>query len=327
MNFDSEFELGSDKYCCPYYKSPEFCSCSTCYLHNKTLASKNLLKKALDRNQGRSGTSFSIVKGSEVSVPKESVKEKIQRQARERIQQREVDWKELQETAELYSKHRAEVEGRSIPDFNIEEALAAPALDGIAPVKLDPASMLADDIESVVREGKEFIETPTLAGLASMAVFAIPGKYADGLIDFVGKYKGKDIILNDMKMIDVKYLKRDREELKQLRRKFNNGIKQNYLKELSSDQSVISKLKELNVPDVEINKLSIGRVPASFEVHHKLPLDDSGTNDFSNLVLIRKAPEHAALTTYQKQTTKGLNINSEIDVQWPIPFGSVYPRK
>ncbi|ORP16577.1 hypothetical protein B7978_06240 [Vibrio cholerae] len=46
-----------------------------------------------------------------------------------------------------------------------------------------------------------------------------------------------------------------------------------------------------------------------------------------NLVLIRKAPEHAALTTYQKQTTKGLTVESVEEVKWPVPDGSIYPPK
>ncbi|WP_274878400.1 HNH endonuclease [Vibrio harveyi] len=214
-----------------------------------------------------------------------------------------------------------------VPSFDLGEALANPELDAIKPVKLDPASMLADDIESLTEEGKNFIQNPTLLGAASMAAIAIPGKFADDLTSFVGKYKGKNITLDDMKMLDISYLKRSRDELNKLRKEFNNGVRKNFLIELSKDSEVTKKLKALNVPQEEINKLSFGRVPASFEVHHKLPLDDSGTNDFSNLVLIRKAPEHAALTTYQKQTTKNLTVGSVVEVQWPVPDGTIYPKK
>ncbi|GAB7222872.1 hypothetical protein VoSk93_20880 [Vibrio owensii] len=214
-----------------------------------------------------------------------------------------------------------------VPTFDLDEVLANPELDAIKPTNIDPASMLADDIESLTEEGKSFIQNPTLLGAASMAAIAIPGKFADDLTSFVGKYKGKDITLDDMKMLDISYLKRSREELNKLRKEFNNGVRKNYLVELSKDSEVTKKLKALNVPQEEINKLSFGRVPASFEVHHKLPLDDSGTNDFSNLVLIRKAPEHAALTTYQKQTTKNLTVGSVAEVQWPVPDGTIYPKK
>ncbi|EHR5480229.1 hypothetical protein KUL98_004916 [Vibrio parahaemolyticus] len=66
-----------------------------------------------------------------------------------------------------------------VPKFDLDEVLANPELDAIKPVNIDPASMLADDIESLAKEGKEFINNPTLAGAASMAVIAIPGKFAD----------------------------------------------------------------------------------------------------------------------------------------------------
>ncbi|HBN6297062.1 hypothetical protein [Vibrio parahaemolyticus] len=66
-----------------------------------------------------------------------------------------------------------------VPKFDLDEVLANPELDAIKPTHIDPASMLADDIESLTKEGKEFINNPTLAGAASMAVIAIPGKFAD----------------------------------------------------------------------------------------------------------------------------------------------------
>ncbi|MBJ6911818.1 HNH endonuclease, partial [Vibrio cholerae] len=78
----------------------------------------------------------------------------------------------------------------------------------------------------------------------------------DNLTNFVGKYKGKDIVLDDLKMVDVKYLKRNREELNLLRKEFNNGVRKDYLIELSKDDEVIKKLRQLNVPDAEINKLA-----------------------------------------------------------------------
>lgn len=66
-----------------------------------------------------------------------------------------------------------------MPKFDLDEVLANPELDAIKPVNIDPASMLADDIESLTKEGKEFVNNPTWAGLASMAVIAIPGKVAE----------------------------------------------------------------------------------------------------------------------------------------------------
>ncbi|WP_050923483.1 HNH endonuclease [Vibrio harveyi] len=66
-----------------------------------------------------------------------------------------------------------------VPKFDLDETLASPELDAIKPTHIDPASMLADDIESLAKEGREFVKNPTLAGAASMAVIAIPGKFLD----------------------------------------------------------------------------------------------------------------------------------------------------
>ena len=75
-----------------------------------------------------------------------------------------------------------EREKKEVPKFDLDEVLATPELGGITPVNIDPASMLADDIEEFGKEGKEFLKNPTLAGAASMAVIAIPGKFADKVI-------------------------------------------------------------------------------------------------------------------------------------------------
>ncbi|WP_299143053.1 HNH endonuclease [uncultured Vibrio sp.] len=66
-----------------------------------------------------------------------------------------------------------------VPKFDLDEVLVTPELDAIKPIHIDPPSMLADDIESFTKEGKEFIKNPTLVGAASMAVIAIPGKFLD----------------------------------------------------------------------------------------------------------------------------------------------------
>ncbi|MBB1150800.1 HNH endonuclease [Myroides sp. NP-2] len=61
------------------------------------------------------------------------------------------------------------------------------------------------------------------------------------------------------------------------------------------------------------------------EVHHKLPLDDGGTNDFSNLVLIKNDPYHQALTNYQNKVTKGMKAGDSKSVTWYTMEGNIYP--
>lgn len=47
-----------------------------------------------------------------------------------------------------------------------------------------------------------------------------------------------------------------------------------------------------------------GNVPLNYNVHHKLSLDDGGTNDFENLVLIENEPYHKVFTNMQSRIAK-----------------------
>ena len=123
---------------------------------------------------------------SELDSKTETPREKIQRQRRERHEQSEKTWAYVQENDARYAAHRANISKHKnidLGDFNLEEVLAHPELDAVKPVKIDPVSMEADDIDSFMKEGEEFVKNPTLAGAASMAVIAIPGKYADNIVD------------------------------------------------------------------------------------------------------------------------------------------------
>jgi hypothetical protein len=62
-------------------------------------------------------------------------------------------------------------------------------------------------------------------------------------------------------------------------------------------------------------------------VHHKLPLDDGGGNEFGNLVLIKDDPFHRALTNLQRELTSSLKPGETATVPWPVPNGFVYPAK
>lgn len=74
----------------------------------------------------------------------------------------------------------------------------------------------------------------------------------------------------------------------------------------------------------EIPKVK-GRVPDGWQVHHKLPLDDSGTNSLDNLVLVQNEPYHKVITNYQNSVTKQLQVGDELMVQWPMFDGNIYP--
>ncbi|MFS3550080.1 hypothetical protein ACK6SS_18360, partial [Escherichia coli] len=57
--------------------------------------------------------------------------------------------------------------------------------------------------------------------------------------------------------------------------------------------------------------------------HH--PLDDGGTNDFENLVLIENEPYHKVFTNMQSRIAKGILVGESKITPWAIPSGSIYP--
>ena len=138
---------------------------------------------------------------------------------------------------------------------------------------------------------------------------------------FVGKLRGEDITLYDIEMKKINYVKRDRSVLKELRNDFNKSVRKDFLKSISSD---IKNLKSHGLSETDIQKLKDGLVPKGYQVHHELPLDDSGTNDFSNLVLIKNEPYHKVVTNYQNSIARTMKIGESKEVLWPIIGKNIY---
>ncbi|MBL1227063.1 HNH endonuclease [Enterococcus sp. BWR-S5] len=146
----------------------------------------------------------------------------------------------------------------------------------------------------------------------------------DGPGTYTGRYKKKFHSLDNIEMRKVEYTKRPRAEYNQLRSKFDNGIRKNFLKQLGENTEY---LNSLGFDSEQIGMIQNGRPPKGWQVHHQLPLDDSGTNDFSNLLLIKTSPDHSVITTYQKNTTGHLLENQSMTLDWPFFNGQVYPTK
>lgn len=132
---------------------------------------------------------------------------------------------------------------------------------------------------------------------------------------FVGKLRGEDVTLPDIEMKKINYVKRDRSVLKELRDDFNKSVRRDFLKSISSD---IKNLKSHGLSETDIQKLKDGFVPKGYQVHHELPLDDSGTNDFSNLVLIKNEPYHKVITNYQNSIARTMKIKDSKEVLWQL---------
>ena len=59
-------------------------------------------------------------------------------------------------------------------------------------------------------------------------------------------------------------------------------------------------------------------MPKGYQLHHELPLDDSGTNDFSILVLMKNELYHKVITNYQNSIARTMRIGDSKEVLWSI---------
>ncbi|MGH0426717.1 T7SS effector LXG polymorphic toxin [Bacillus pretiosus] len=143
---------------------------------------------------------------------------------------------------------------------------------------------------------------------------------------FVGKLYGEDVILKDVKVDEITYSKRTREETEQLRKEFDRSVRKDFLKSLVNDPAKLAELKNAGISDGDIELMKRGKPPIGWQVHHNLPLDDGGTNAFENLTLIQNHPYHKAITNTQRTLTKGLQPGDSVDISWPIPKYNIYPK-
>lgn len=131
-------------------------------------------------------------------------------------------------------------------------------------------------------------------------------KHAIGLIQFDGwKYQS------------ISWTKRSHQERQKLRKDFNS-VKRKFLKDLAKNEEILMS-SGFSQADIELMKT--GRNPLLYEVHHKVPLDDGGTNDISNLVLIKSAPYHDAIHSRSQDYQKKINSLSPgdtVDVDFPV---------
>ncbi|MDO5286290.1 MAG: hypothetical protein Q4G45_05640 [Actinomycetia bacterium] len=141
--------------------------------------------------------------------------------------------------------------------------------------------------------------------------------------DFRGVLKKQIHIMPGVKVIDgFPYTKRSRKDMKRLRKAFDRGGRQKFLKSLKE-----ADLRHHGFSNHEIQRIQSGRVPKGYQVHHKSPLDDSGTNSHDNLVLIRNSPEHQLISNHQRWVTRDLKVGDTADVTWPVfpPGTTIWP--
>lgn len=145
---------------------------------------------------------------------------------------------------------------------------------------------------------------------------------SDTETSFTYKLRGENVTLKNVKVKNIVYEKRSSVELKNFRQEFNKTVRKDFLKDLGNNKEY---LKEAGFSETDIAKIQNGRVPNGWQVHHKLSLDDSGTNTFDNLVLIQNEPYHKVITNYQNSIARQMKVGEVQKVQWPVPNGNIYP--
>jgi hypothetical protein len=160
-------------------------------------------------------------------------------------------------------------------------------------------------------------------GEGSFAVWKNSGKPNNP--EFEGRYKGKPVTLRDVEIREITYERRSRESLDKLRKEFDSTKRKNFLKLIANDPEKIAIMKKAGLTDAQIAKVAGGNVPKGYNVHHKIPLDDGGTNDFDNLVLIKNSPEHYTITNAQRDLTSHIPYGESVDIKFPIPPSFLYP--
>ena len=164
--------------------------------------------------------------------------------------------------------------------------------------------------------------TGTAIAAASILLAKTPiFKELKELNGYIGIIRGEMKLLQSVDIKQINYIKRNSIETTQLRKEFNNSVRKNFLRKISHT----SEASELFSPN-ELNQMAKGTPPFGWEVHHKLPLDDSGSNSFDNLSLIEKE-SHKVITNFQRTSTNGMQSGNSKLMPWVQPIGSIYKIK
>jgi len=166
----------------------------------------------------------------------------------------------------------------------------------------------------------------TSEGSAADKTASVDGARSSGGNQQITLPLGKDnVTLRGIDIIDLNYIERPDEEQQELRKQFNSKYRKQFLKSTAGNPDNLEALKRAGLTERDIQMMQDGKVPPGYQVHHKIPLDDGGTNDPSNLVLIKNDPPHKAITNYQMHLIKGIHDGGSSELKWPIPPGFVYP--
>lgn len=129
----------------------------------------------------------------------------------------------------------------------------------------------------------------------------------------------------------VSYERReDRQHYKALRYEFDRKERSAWLKEIGTTRRQELAAAGLSQQDID-NMAKYGWSPEGYQVHHRIPLDDGGTNSRENFILIRDNVEHRAIHGYYNPAELRIRLlayGEKAEVALPVPPKDtlVYPN-
>ncbi len=108
------------------------------------------------------------------------------------------------------------------------------------------------------------------------------------------------------------------EERKAMRQEFQQFKRAEFIKYLAETQQ--DALRQAGISAKQIEYMKQGCTPRGFNTHHKVPVFGGGTNDFSNLVLIRREPWHDMIHYHVlNHQTRGMSEGDSREIMVPSP--------
>ncbi len=114
-----------------------------------------------------------------------------------------------------------------------------------------------------------------------------------------------------------------KEERTARRLEFEQEKRAEFIKFLAKTQR--PALRAAGITEKQIARMEEGFTPHGFNTHHKLPIFGGGTNDFSNLVLIRREPYHDMMHYHIiNPQVRGMQDGQQKTVAIPDPATPVF---
>ena len=227
--------------------------------------------------------------------------------------------------------------GDVVDDLRRVEAEALGQLDRVLDGLVDVVRRLVDRAD--VQWAAAGVDGRTITGITARPIRPLVVRMdeatgLDGLLGrrpgggsgpgYTGRLRGEDVVLPGVPTESLTLTKRTRAEKAALRAEFDGSERSAFLKGLAKDPEAVEKLRAAGLTEDQIKLMEAGRGPGgNWQVHHKVPLDLGGTNDFDNLVIMQHEPFHKVITNAQRSL--GLDVGGSATVDWPMPPGFIYP--